>query len=169
MDFVIRAVLPEEAYEYTICHIACWKDAYKGTIPDEYLNNMSSEIEHRTEKHKEALLESGDTKLCCAEQDGRMVGRLGFGGCRDDDKPGFGEIYAIYLLEGLWDKGFGRQLMDFALSELKRMGYHGVVVWVLDENTRAKKFYEKYGFAFDGTKKEIEVGKKLIEVRYILG
>ena len=47
MNIVIRRALPDEASEYTICHTNCWHAAYKGIIPDEYLNNMLSDLEQK--------------------------------------------------------------------------------------------------------------------------
>jgi ribosomal protein S18 acetylase RimI-like enzyme len=58
-------------------------------------------------------------------------------------------------------------MVDFSLAELKRMGHNEVLLWVLEANTRGKQFYEKSGFVFDGTKKEISADKPLIKMRYI--
>lgn len=168
MEVTIHKVLPENAYEYTACHIACWQSAYKGIIPDDYLKNMSAEIEPRTERLKKNLVELTDFLYYYAAVDNEMIGRLIIGKSRDEDKPDAGEICAIYLLEEYWSKGYGRQIMDYALKTLKCMGYSEIILWVLDENTRARRFYEKFGFVFDGTKKGIEIGKTLIEIRYTL-
>jgi ribosomal protein S18 acetylase RimI-like enzyme len=58
-------------------------------------------------------------------------------------------------------------MMDFAVSELMRMGCKEVFLWTLEKNIRAKLFYEKYGFVFDGSKKEIQIGKPLPVIRYV--
>jgi len=169
MSITIRKVFPEEAYEYTVCHIACWRDAYKGIITDKYLDNMLAEQEQRTESIKQTLHSPGDFIFFCAVYDGGMIGRLIIGKSRDDDKPAAGEIGAIYLLEDYSNKGYGRQMMDYAINLLKKMNYREIIVWVLEENIRARQFYEKYGFSFDGTKKEINIDKPLIEIRYVIG
>ena len=46
------------------------------------------------------------------------------------------------------------------------MGYRSAVVWVLEENRRARRFYEKYGFSSEGVYQQIEIGTKLWEMRY---
>ena len=97
-----------------------------------------------------------------------MIGRLIICKSRDKDKPDAGEIVSIYLLEEFWDKGYGRQMMDYAIGELKHMGCHEIVVWVLEKNKRARRFYEKCGFVPDGAKKEINVDTPLIEMRYAI-
>ena len=56
--------------------------------------------------------------------------------------------------------------MNWGLNELKNRNYKRVILWVFEENLNARKFYEKMGFKHDGTKKEITIGKKLMELRY---
>jgi RimJ/RimL family protein N-acetyltransferase len=57
--------------------------------------------------------------------------------------------------------------MDYALSETKRLGYKSVILWVFQANIRARRFYEKCGFVFDGTVKDSSFADTK-EVRYIL-
>jgi len=165
MSFSIEKVLPEDAHELAVCHIACWQSAYKGIVPDDYLDNM--QIEQRAEKTKNNLIKSPDS-FYCAKFENKIIGTLIFGKSRDDDKPDAGEVGAIYLLEEFWGKGYGRQMMDYALNALKNMGYHEIIVWVFEENARARRFYEKCGFILDGAKKILETGKPLTAVRYVL-
>jgi len=167
MEIVIRKALPEEAYEYTSCHISCWQSAYRGIVPDEFLDNMPAEIARRTERFRQLLSEPDFDSYCVMYGD-RMIGLLTFGKNRDEDKPYSGEIGGMYLVGEFWDKGYGGKMMDFAKNELKRMGYDEVSLWVLEENARARRFYERHGFVFDGAKKEIHIGKPLIEIRYSL-
>jgi GNAT superfamily N-acetyltransferase len=167
MAFMIRKLLPENCRDYTACHILCWQCAYKGIMPDSYLENLPNELEQRTLQLMKILSEfDGMYLYYYAEIDGKMAGRLIIGKSLDDDKPLAGEIAAIYLTQEYWGKGFGREMMNFARAHLKRMGYSEIILWVLEENKRAIRFYEKYGFTFDGTKKEVNIGKPLIEVRY---
>lgn len=168
MEITIHRVLPEHASEYIACHISCWQSAYKGIIPDDYLENMSTEVETRTERLKKNLNEMPECQYYYAAVENKMIGRLIMGKSRDADKPDAGEIYAIYLLEEYWSKGYGRQMMDYAIDTLRQMGYSEIILWILKENERAKRFYEKFNFVFDGSSKEIEIGKALLEIRYVL-
>jgi len=169
MSVVIDKVLPEDAFEFTACHIACWHSAYKGIIPDDYLANMSKEIEQRTERTRKNLNEvTEDTSYYCAKFENKIIGFFIITKSRDEDKLQAGQITAIYLLCEFWNKGYGRQMMNCAIDALRNMGHREIIVWVLEENHRAKRFYEKCGFLPDGTKKEIEIGKSLIEIRYVL-
>ena len=168
MRLTIQPVLPEDAYAYTLTHIACWQSAYQGIIPDEYLAHMPEETEQRVERLKQSIEEGTDGfSYYYAQLDGKMVGRLILNKSRDEDKPDAGEITAIYLLQDYWDKGYGREMMDYAMAQFEEMGYCEVILWVQEENQKARRFYEKCGFAFDGTKKEITIGKPLVVTRYI--
>jgi len=169
MGIRICKALPKDAYEYAANHIACWQSAYRGVMSDEYLDNMP--LEKMAESNRQILSDPGGFACYYAEFGGKMIGRLVLCKSRDEDKADAGEIGAMYLLDAFWGKGYGRAMMDFSLEELKRRGHKEVFLWVLEANTRARKFYEKCGFAFDGTKKEIEmeIDKPLSEMRYVRG
>ena len=168
MDIIIRKVSIDDAYEYAVNHIKCWQDAYKGVVPDDYLDNMSDELEQRAERNKQFLAEPGDCDYFCAELDGEMIGRLVFGKSHDNNKADAGEVHAIYLLAEFWGKGYGKQMMDYALAELTHLGYNEVIIWVFKENKRGRQFYEKHGFRADGKEMELECGKPLECMRYTL-
>ena len=60
--------------------------------------------------------------------------------------------------------GVGKALMQAGLGELD---YQAVVVWVLKDNKRAIRFYEKCGFCIDGREKVIKLGSPIVEIRMI--
>ena len=56
--------------------------------------------------------------------------------------------------------------MAHALQALREMGFSQAVLWVLEQNSRARRFYEKQGFAADGAARTLHIGRDLAEVRY---
>lgn len=53
-------------------------------------------------------------------------------------------------------------------NELIKLGYKSVFLWVLEENTRAKRFYEKQKFKLSDKSNYINIGgKNLKEVAYM--
>lgn len=44
-------------------------------------------------------------------------------------------------------------MMNHVLSEIQQAGYNKVILWVFTENTRARKFYDRFGFSFKGKSK----------------
>jgi len=162
---IIRATI-ETAEDLGYVHATAWNHAYRGIVPDEYLNKYFIP-EKRAEKFRK-VLPSTDNEYYIAYFDGKPMGMVVLGKSGDDDaKENAGEVSAIYLLSGYWGKGYGKKLMDFAVNRLKEFGCSTVTLWVLEENKRARTFYEKYGYVFDGTKKELNLGKPLVEMRYV--
>ena len=107
--------------------------------------------------------------LLVADAGGRVPGFVSYGPARDDDTDSrrTGEIYAIYLVPAAWDEGIGRQLMAAALDRLGKSGFDQVILWVLDSNARARRFYEAGGWRADGAEKRDEgFGVPMTEVRY---
>jgi len=119
------------------------------------------------ESNRRILNQPGIYMCYYVEYGSEMIGRLVISKSRDKDKADAGEIAAMYLLSKFWGKGYGREMMTFSLAELKRVGHEEVLLWVLEANSRARRFYEKCGFIFDGTRKEINIDAPLIEMRYI--
>jgi len=157
----------EDADEYTKCHTLCWQAAYKGIVSDDFLEGLTARYDERVENFRNCLTTS-DSKNYCVMCDDEMIGFLVFGKSRDDDKPDYGEINGIYLRKEYWDKGFGKKILEFAMEELKQMGYDNIIIWTLEANQRARQFYKKNGFVIDGTTKEVEYGRNLKLVRYEL-
>jgi ribosomal protein S18 acetylase RimI-like enzyme len=104
-----------------------------------------------------------------ADAGGRLSGFVSYGPARDDDADSrrAGEIYAIYLMPAAWDKGIDRELMAAALDRLGEAGFDRVILWVLDSNVRARRFYEAGGWLADGAaKRDDSFGVPMTEVRY---
>lgn len=77
-----------------------------------------------------------------------------------------GELYAIYVDPAHWSTGTGRSLMDAAVTELTVAGYEKAVLWVLDTNARARRFYEIAGWKPDGTDNRLPSLGGVTETRY---
>ena len=65
-------------------------------------------------------------------------------------RPRCAELYALYVTPAWWSTGTGRDLMCRVLDETKAGGYPRIVLWVLEQNARARRFYERSGFRLDG-------------------
>jgi ribosomal protein S18 acetylase RimI-like enzyme len=77
-----------------------------------------------------------------------------------------GELYALYLIPAWWSAGVGRALMTSVLDALRGDRYRRVVLWVLADNARARRFYERAGFILDGGTNIITGLGGVLEVRY---
>jgi GNAT superfamily N-acetyltransferase len=84
---------------------------------------------------------------------------LGFattGPARDDDREGWGELYAMYVDPDSWGTGVGRALMAGARQRLVTIGFSDAVLWALAGNDRALRFYRADGWQPDGTQRRDE-------------
>jgi ribosomal protein S18 acetylase RimI-like enzyme len=77
-----------------------------------------------------------------------------------------GELYALYVTPAWWSAGVGGALTDRVLTSLKSDGYRRAVLWVLADNSRARRFYERIGFAPDGGTNTIAGLGGVLELRY---
>ena len=58
-------------------------------------------------------------------------------------------------------------LLSAAVRELAHLGFRDIFLWVLEENLRARKFYEKEGFEFSGNYLDNNIGgKEVRELQY---
>jgi GNAT superfamily N-acetyltransferase len=77
-----------------------------------------------------------------------------------------GEVYALYVAPDWWSTGTGRSLMSRAVAALTDAGYERAVLWVLEANARARRFYERAGWAGDGASNVLDGLGGVVEVRY---
>ncbi len=163
-----------------IAHIQIegWRAAYRGLVPDAILDGF--EVEPRTTRWAELIkrAQRDDTRVWVigddetAAEDLPVVGFAMSGPGRDESAPppdGAGEVYAVYVLPDVIGRGLGRALFTTATGELLARGYDPIVVWVFEDNPRARRFYEAAGFRADGARHAIDFdGIPIDEIRYRL-
>ena len=162
----IRNATLEDIKDIATIHVNSWQVAYKGLIPQSYLNNLSVAKREQTWGN---ILTNSNTHTIVKEINGKVVGFANFGHSRDEDKNSnlTGEITSIYLDPKHWRKGLGTALFQFILSGLKNREFTEATLWVLDTNQTACSFYQKMGLKPDGsTKIDIRENFELKEIRY---
>ena len=81
---------------------------------------------------------------------------------------GYGQIIYIYLLPEYFGKGYGRQLLQATIDNLRHMGYRNVFLYVLEENVKARHFYEQFGFEASSSYLDDEIGDNMLrEIQYV--
>ena len=76
------------------------------------------------------------------------------------------ELYALYVHPAWWSTGTGRALMDRVLAKVRAAGYACITLWVLEANARARRFYQRAGFAPDGARHVLDDLGAVTEIRY---
>src|SRR5579872_3700497 len=163
---MVRSSTPGDARAIATIHVEAWQTAYRGIVPDEYLDSLS--IDSREPVWRKILL-AAETSTWVVEESDVIVGWISAGRSRDTDGGSLaGEVWAVYVAPAFWGKGVGRSLYARAEQHLRAEGFNAVTLWVLKDNERAVKFYHSIGFVLDiGATKEIVRGDKtLSEVRF---
>ena len=157
----IRRARPGDAAAVAEVHVRTWQAAYEHVFGAERLAAIDVEPRRR---FAERGIERGGVWV--AEEAGRVVGFVSIGASMQADAEG--ELYAIYVLPDAWGTGAGTGLLAAAAAELRR-AYPTSILWVLEDNPRARRFYEREGWALDGgTRSEDFLGLEVAEVRYRL-
>lgn len=139
-----------------------WKYAYKGILPQDYLDHIPMG------QWVDSINGAGLNSLVLIDQ-GRIIGTASFCKSRWEMYSDYGEVVSIYFLPDYIGKGYGRLLLGKCIEELKQSGFNKVLLWVLEDNHRARKFYEKYGFIYSGISMDATIGGKDVrEVLYFL-
>lgn len=165
-EFVIRAAAGDDAPAMGAVHVRAWQSAYRGVMPDAYLDALSAE--ERSEMWRSILGRHDGSPVLVAVLDGQVVGFATVGVERTEGEPStLGELYAMNLDPDVWGRGIGRALLHRATDELVRLGFADAVLWVVPENRRARALYESEGWHADGAvATEVILGVTVTDIRY---
>jgi ribosomal protein S18 acetylase RimI-like enzyme len=174
----VRPAEVDDAEAIAGLHVRGWQQGYDGIVPTDVLVRLDPAA--WAQRRRRAILSGRSTLLVAAEVgSGVVAGFTEAGPARrgqdwNDLDPVEGEVYAIYVDPPYWGAGAGRALMDATVSALAAAGRPTVRLWVLDANSRARRFYERYGFVVDGERSSYPVARPdgstvlLDEIRYVL-
>ena len=73
---------------------------------------------------------------------------VGFVSYRIDKESNELFIYDLMVKNEFYGKGFGSELIEFAINEAKNENISKIGLWVDDINTKAEGLYKKYNFVF---------------------
>ncbi len=165
MEPRVRRATRDDAREIARVHVETWRTAYAHVFPAGFLASLS--IDDRAARWEERLAQ-GSFDMFVAELDGRVVGWACSGEGRDEDANATsGELYGIYVEPSAWSKGAGRALVQQVEEALAHRRFDEATLWVLEDNPRARAFYESAGWAADGARKlETFLGVEAVVVRY---
>ncbi|UUU26030.1 GNAT family N-acetyltransferase [Streptomyces sp. DSM 40750] len=167
-DLHVREMTLSDCRPVAEIRVGGWQTAYAGLVPQPYLDAM--DVAEDTERRRELLLKPGNPVVSLvAERAGQVIGWAAFGPYRDGEtRTPDAELYALYVRPGHFGAGVGTALLRTSIERCATVGHDRVLLWVLKENTRARRFYEHHGFTADGTEEPFDVyGVEVPEVRYV--
>ena len=180
----VRQARSGDERDLAIVRVTAWQRGYKGIMDAEYLASLSVE-ENKVRWSKILEQQAGSRRLLVFDnpvspgQPSSVVGYSTFGPYRvatGDDKtmevgefakPGtIGEIYGFYVHPDHWGSKVANELMIATISALVDDEWPTARLWVLKNNGRARRFYERHGWQADRAEARLTVGGNPLEVRY---
>lgn len=155
VDAVVRAAVPDDARAVAEVHVASWRWAYRGLLPDDLLDGLS--VGDR-EADWASWLADPALDVVVAERSSRIVGFASGSASRDADALlGTGEVLTLYVTLDAAGTGMGRLLLGAVVAAMRDRGFHRATLWVLEANDRARRFYERAGWTWDGARADHQV------------
>jgi GNAT superfamily N-acetyltransferase len=163
--FAVREAVPADAEGIARVHVDSWQSSYQGILPAHVLDRI--DVGQRLESRKRMLLDESTFHLVAYDVTHRDV--LGFcdAGPSRRHAAGVGEIYAIYLLHRAKRYGLGSEMIERTVRWLSAAGMRSMVIWVLENNHHARRFYEAMGGTASDTLRTTIAGFPVIERAYL--
>jgi len=161
----VRAATGADADAIGRIQVETWTVAYAGLLPQEAIDAFDTGA--RQELWREGLARTprpGSATFVAVADDDEVVGFATVGASYSED--GAGELYAIYVQPTNWGTGAGRALIERAEASLLDSGFGEALLWVLEGNERAERFYRAAGWQHDGEKEDDFQGARVTELRY---
>ncbi|WP_280255142.1 GNAT family N-acetyltransferase [Nocardia wallacei] len=154
----IEPLAAEHTHSLAECHIACWREAYRGLVPQHVLDAF--DVERRAAQWERVRLRYPDSTVVALTGD-TVIG-FGSGGPARDDLPVTArEVNAMYVRAAWYGTGVAHELMRAVLRPDTDTS-----LWVFEDNPRAQAFYRKFGFELDGSRR-VEAFTPAWEVRMV--
>lgn len=120
---------------------ACWREAYRGLVPDAYLDSVDARDRERRWRDR---LVSGARQIAVALAGAEVAGVVSWGAA-GQGTPEL-ELKSLYVEAAHRGSGLAAALAGRAL------GSSPAQLWVFEDNPRAHAFYRKLGFRPDGSR-----------------
>lgn len=147
----VRRARPADAAAIAVVHVAGWRSAYAGLLPDGYLAGLNP-ARHAAGYEAAIRRGAGVFVAVAAGRDVPERARVG----TTSEVVGFatvgrartaladGEVETLYVLDDWRDRGVGRRLMRAGAAHLQAEGCRSAFLWVLRDNPN-RWFYERLG------------------------
>lgn len=146
------ATTHEDAVSASRIFAMSWKVAYRGIFSDTLLDTLALD---RWVPVFEKGIEAGSPALAILSVAGADAAAISYGPA-ESSGPGEAELHALYALPAYWGGGVAARLLAHAVEALAADGMVSVRLFVAEPNARARRFYEKHGFAATGQTRRLE-------------
>ena len=158
----IRDATVADAEPLARVQVASWRDAFRGILPDEYLDEAVS-VDERIEDWRDFLAVLEADRFVLVAEDERGVVAFADAGRVGDER---GELFALHVRPDRRGEGLGKTLLEAVVERFSAAEYRDAELWVLTDNVRARRFYEREGWSLEGSTKAALPGTTVEEIRY---
>jgi GNAT superfamily N-acetyltransferase len=155
--------VPGDARRLAEITVAGWRTAYVGIVPDNVLVRQS--VDHHAEYFATEEALAPPMRTWVVEDDGYVVAYAHAGPFRPE--PGehieAGELWGMYVDPQHQSRGHGQALMAAVLDHFRDACHRTAYLWVMRDNTAARRFYEVAGWHLDESAAR---SKPVPQVRY---
>jgi ribosomal protein S18 acetylase RimI-like enzyme len=150
-------------------HAASWKSAYRGIMPDHFLDYVvdGERLSHWQRRVRE--LQAGGGEIYLARVNNEPVGFLCIE-ANDLAETGINGAYVnnLHVLPHLKGKGIGTALLDHGATWARKHGYDSLFLFVFEDNHNARAFYKANGWhAVARIMSELPDGAMAAELRLV--
>ncbi len=148
MEYTIERVKLGDEAVLAYIQTESWKAGFKDILSADVLERCT-QIDKATAMYRHLLEQNvGNGYLLKVERNPHCI--AWWDATREKDMPGYAELICIHSLQNQWRKGYGSKMMDTVLHDITAAGYSKVMLWVFEDNIRARRFYEAHGFTTSG-------------------
>jgi len=155
--FDVRDATTSDVATIAAFQTACWREAYRGLVPDGYLDSVDSRDRERRWRRR---LSSGARRITVAWAEGEVAGVVSWGAA-EQGMPEV-ELKSLYVGAAYRGSGVAATLVERAI------GVSPAQLWVFEDNPRAHAFYRKLGCRADGSR-QVDPDTEVPMVRLVRG
>jgi len=170
VGWLVRRATQADVRGVARVNVRSWRHAYRGIVPDPYLDTM--QLERREQGWARWIAQPlPDAVFVAASDSDEVVAYCAVCAVREasDAHPALrtGELVAIYADPAVLGTGAGHAVHEAGLESLATSGFQHAVLWVFEDNLVGRRFYERHGWTNDGVRDVFEVGgARPMEFRY---
>ncbi|HSR99670.1 MAG TPA: GNAT family N-acetyltransferase [Kofleriaceae bacterium] len=165
MRFAIRPAKLTDAEGIARAHTASWRSSYRGILPEAVLARI--DVDQRTASWRRVLQDASVLTLVAYDVTHHdIVGFCDAGPSRG--RSGYAaEVYRIYIEHHAKRHGLGREMFEQVTDWLRSRQLSSLIIWVLDDNHHARRFYEALGGRASSRVASTVSGFPVVELAYV--
>jgi ribosomal protein S18 acetylase RimI-like enzyme len=151
---IVRQATAGDAVAIAHLHAESWRSAYRGIFSDDFLDNA---VHEERRESWQARFSGGESRpfFVLLAENGDLLG--GFACVFPEKDPIWGSyLDNLHVTPGFTGHGIGRSLLREVVHHLETNRVRGgLYLWVVEQNHRARGFYEKAGGTIVGSEPHI--------------